>query len=378
MKKKLILEAKSVISPNKTGVGDYTDNLISAYSQLDKTRTIKLACFKRSSQEKLNTNNKYELKENFIPFKLANRLNHYRLMPRLDLFFGSGIYMYPNFSWWPSGNSPSVCVIHDLVCYTHPETMDQNNLKFLLKDIPRAIQKSNAIIAVSQSTKNDIIKYTNADPDKIHIVNPGVDNKIYRPEAAKDFEKIKNKYNLSNNYFLVQSTLEPRKNIERIIEAYRLLPTDIKEKYSLVLAGKLGWKSAEIVKSINSAKQAGENIITTDYVVDKDLPSIYAQAKIQLVPSLYEGFGMNIVKAMASGTPVIASNNSSMTDLVGKSGILVNPTNTDEITEAITRIIYDKDLYDQLSSDGLQKSANYTWQSSAMQLKKVLDLLDHQ
>ena len=231
--------------------------------------------------------------------------------------------------------------------------------------------KSDLIITISESAKADIIKHFNIDEKKIKIVTPGIDLQKYSYKYSKsELENIRKKYNLPKNYILYLGTIEPRKNIERIVKAFKKYKKEINDDLKLVIVGRKGWKYDNIMKLIESM---GTDIIITGYIDEEDKVPIYKLAQIFVFPSLYEGFGMPILEAMASKTPVITSNISSMPEVAGNAGMLVDPFNENEIFEAYKKILSDDELKKEMVQKGLEQAKKFEWKKSVEMLEKIYE-----
>ena len=182
-----------------------------------------------------------------------------------------------------------------------------------------------------------------------------------------------NRYGLPEQYILCLGNLEPRKNIERLLQAYaKLLKNQSLLEYKLVLVGGKGWKYENIFKQIEQLGLS-DQVVSTGYVAEEDKAAIYQMAKLFVYPSLYEGFGMPIAEAMAAGVPVITSNVSSMPEVAGDAGILIDPKNVEDITDAMQRLLLDEVLHKQCVQRGLQQCMKFTWEQSADTLVKMYE-----
>ena len=244
-----------------------------------------------------------------------------------------------------------ILTVHDLIPLIFPQYHNlRRNIYFRLFLKP-ALTRADKIIAVSNNTKADLIKYFHLSEAKIKVIHLGVDNK-FKPTINKE---ILIKYNLPTDYLLFVGTLEPRKNLERLIQAYNSL--HITQK--LVIVGKKGWDYKKLLKH--------KNIQFTDYVEEKDLPAIYSQAKLFIYPSLYEGFGLPVLEAMACGCPTITSNLSSLPEVAGDAALLINPYSVQDIARAINKLLNNSQLRLELSRKGLIQSKKFTWKQCAAQ-----------
>ena len=183
-------------------------------------------------------------------------------------------------------------------------------------------------------------------------------------------DKVKARYKINRDYILFVGTLEPRKNITNIIRAYNMLPHHLKYNHLLVICGKKGWYYEEIFRTVEELNLE-DNVIFTGYVPDKDVPLLMNGAKVFVYPSFYEGFGLPPLEAMACGTPVISSNVSSIPEVVGNAGILVNPNNVEELSDAIVRVVSNEELRAQLSEKGLRQANKFSWRATVEKTVEV-------
>jgi glycosyltransferase involved in cell wall biosynthesis len=268
---------------------------------------------------------------------------------------------------------PSVIVIHDLTVFipgisqTHKKSTKLKEKLFLRF----AISRARAVVADSYSTKKDIEKFFNIPSEKISVIHLAA-GKEFEPKKNKDLleEKLL-KYKIKFPYILFVGTLEPRKNILGLLDAFKELVAQQETfGYKLVLAGKRGWYYEEIFKRIEDLRLR-EKVVITDYVLDEDLPYLYTGAECFIYPSFYEGFGLPALEALACGCPVITSDISSLPEVVGESALLVNPRDKKEIVSALNKILSDKELRANLVNKGLKQAQNFSWEKSAEDLLKI-------
>lgn len=264
--------------------------------------------------------------------------------------------------------------IHDLTFYLYPETVEEKHLKFLQSNIQRSAQRPDKIITISQSSKCGLIERLKMDPDKIEIVYPGVDPLFYQESLdITRAESIRKKYQLPSQYILYMGTLEPRKNIERIIESFvsfRVNSQVLGKEFKLVLAGKKGWLYHSIFEKVK-AYGLEQEVIFTDYVEEKDKPILYRLASLFMFPSLYEGFGIPVLEAMASGVPVITSNSSSLPEVTGEAAVLVDPYDVEGMAVAMEKVLSEETLRQALISEGYKQIQRFNWEDSANQLYQI-------
>jgi glycosyltransferase involved in cell wall biosynthesis len=259
---------------------------------------------------------------------------------------------------------PTVATIHDLAIFVTKDAKPA--LKTYLAEtllMRFAVSKSSHIVAVSESTKRDLVKTFGTTNAKITTTPLGYDQKVYTTKAEGD-QKILDEYKIKPGYLLFVGTLEPRKNIVGILNAYNKLPTELQDKHKLVIGGKKGWFYEEIFATVTELGLEN-NVVFLGRVPDEHLPALYRQAKIFLFPSFYEGFGLPPLEAMGCGTPVIVANNSSLPEVVGEAGSKVDPYNAGSIKEAIVTLLTDKELYNKRKELVVAQAKKFTWQRTA-------------
>ena len=257
----------------------------------------------------------------------------------------------------PPSALPKVTTVHDLVPFKFPQTTTDSIRQTHRKRLAWVARESSAVIAVSQSTKKDLIELLKIPEEKIHVIYEGVESR-YSPQPPAITAAIKRKYHLEGDYLFSLSTLEPRKNQDRLIQAY----TQIKDKYpglKLVLGGKTGW--GEKIKPV-------EGVIMPGFIPDADLPALYSGCIAFPFPSLYEGFGLSPLQAMACGAAVVTSNVSSMPEVVGKAGVLVDPEDVKSIKAGIIRAIKNRA---DLRAKSIKRASQFTWEETAKKTYQV-------
>ena len=258
-----------------------------------------------------------------------------------------------------------VLTVHDLSFVKFPELFTFAKRLYKRLMTPLSLKRADRIIAVSQNTKNDIVAIYGVAPEKITVVHNGVGNNFVPVKDEASLKCAKNKYGLPDRYVLCVGTIEPRKNIIRLIKAYE----KIMARQPLVIVGKPGWLSEPIIKGIRSS----DRVIWLDNVETHDLPAIYSLASLFVYPSLYEGFGLPVLEAMACGTPVITSDLSSLPEVAGDAALLVDPNSVDEIALAIKRLLEDQGLRKDLISKGCLQAKKYSWEKCARETTKVYE-----
>jgi glycosyltransferase involved in cell wall biosynthesis len=234
--------------------------------------------------------------------------------------------------------------------------------------LPRTLKSADKIITISHHTKQDLTKYLKVPEDKIKVIHLAA-NENYKPLNENEINTIKQKYNLNYPFILYVGGLAPNKNVERLIKAYyKLKKQDVKHK--LIITGVKRWKYKSIFETIDKLNLQ-KDVIFAGYVPDEDLPALYNAADLFVYPSLYEGFGLPPLEAMACGTPVITSNASSLPEVVGDAGIMVNPYDVDELAKAMYEVLTNDGLREELSKKGLERAKLFSWKKCAEEHLKV-------
>lgn len=286
-----------------------------------------------------------------------------------DIFFSMGHYG-PRFS-----KAPYVVTIHDLSYLHFPEMFNKNDLYQLTYWSKYSIQNSAHVITVSKSTKEDIVRSYGVDPSKITVTYEGFDEKRFKPQTKTKTDLVREKYMIDGDYIIFVGTLQPRKNIERLIEAFKLL--DIgnlhfrQKTLQLVICGKKGWLFDSVFQKVKDLKLE-DKIIFTDFVPNEDLPALIFGAEAYVLPSLWEGFGIPVIEAQACLVPVIVSNSSSLPEVVGESGILVDPTDIKSIGDGIRTALKDG-IRTVLVKKGLKNIKRFSWQKCAQDTLIILE-----
>lgn len=268
---------------------------------------------------------------------------------------------------------PTVITIHDIAFLLgfkgHFPTKDLLlNTLFTM----HAIRYADRIIAVSEATKRDVMQRFNLDPSKVSVCYHGCDD-IFRPEEdAGKIEELKAKFAIRGDYILFVGVLQPRKNLLRLIEAFAILKSMRGIPHKLVIAGKKGWLCDGI---LSAAKGYGieEEVIFTGYVDEFDLPVLMSGASVFVLPSLYEGFGLPALEAMACGTPVIVANVSSLPEVVGDAGLLVDPYDLARLADAIYSVLTDASLRARMRQSGLARARLFSWKKAAERTLAILE-----
>ncbi len=269
---------------------------------------------------------------------------------------------------------PYVLVVHDISYEFMPQYFTKREVARFKLTIPYSVKRAVKIITGSEHSKNDLVKFYKVPPEKIAVMHYGVSEVFRRDYPVAVIEQARKKYANDVPYILYVGNIQPRKNLKRLLEAFVALRAQKKIHHKLVIVGKKAWLYNEVFAFIKGSKYINE-IVLTGYLSDEELAVAYKAADFFVYPSLYEGFGLPVVEAMAQGIPVITSNNSSLREIARDAALLVNPEKTIEIQSAILALAADRALHRSLAEKSLEKSRTYSWDKTAMQTKTLFDEL---
>lgn len=350
-----------------TGIGTYTYQLITNLSKYDSSNQY-LTFLPKNSNLKLGDNFsiKYTSDSSNNSFwdnvKVPNLLNDFNM----ELYHvpQNGVGLSDNV------NCPKTITLHDIIPLKMPETVSDRYLKIFIEEIPKILDICDGIITVSEFSKLDIANEFNFPIEKI-FVTPLAAEDIYKPINRSYCKNIiKDKYHIDNNFILYVGGYSPRKNIIGIMEAFSLLNKNLKKDLKIVITGR---KGLSYERYRDRAIQLGisDYVIFTDFIPLEDLPLFYNASEFLIYPSFYEGFGLPPLEAMACGTPVIASNVTSVPEVCKNSAILVNPNDVDELSYSIERVLTDSFLKLTMIERGLNTSNKYSWKNTALDTIKA-------
>ena len=263
-----------------------------------------------------------------------------------------------------------VSTVHDFSFYVYPQWHPQERLDYFHTYFFKNVQKSDWIITGSEFSKKEIIHYLEYPEEKITVINHGVDLELYKVYGNDILNATKNKFDLKDNFLLFVGSIEPRKNLVNLLNAYHPLSEDIKAKYPLILVGFKGWENDEVMKAIEKEKKYVKYL---GYLSDKALAHVYNLASLFIYPSLYEGFGIPPLEAMACGTAVISSNAASLPEACGDAVTYIDPEKPEDIADKIEYILNDVAMRNNMILKGLERVQRFTWERSAHEHKKIFD-----
>ncbi len=301
--------------------------------------------------------------------------------PRLEWIVGGQIDLLhaTDFVLPPSQARHKVVTVHDLAFLHYPEAAMPSLHHYLNTVVPRSIRRADHVLADSQNTANDLQEFWQIPAQRISVVQGGVDQTRFQPVVAQDeLERVRSKYQIGDRPFILGlSKLQPRKNFARLIRAFHLARQDARIPHKLVIGGSKGWLFEEIFATVQELGLA-DDVLFPGYVDDVDLPALYSAASFFAYPSLYEGFGLPIIEALACDTPVLTADNSCLPEAGGPGALYVDALSVESIADGIVRLATDDSLRRSLRRAGREHAAQFTWQRSAQQLlaayHRLLDL----
>lgn len=271
----------------------------------------------------------------------------------------------------------TVLTVHDLTFIRDPESAFPRLRRYLNRVVPRSVARAVHVLADSLATKNDIVELFGTQPEKITVLYGGVDARFAPVQQPDRLAAVRARYGIGQGTFILGiGTIQPRKNYRRLIQAFADLGPSA-ANLQLVIAGGKGWMYDQIFAEVKQLGLEG-HVIFPGFVDDDDLPALYSAAEMLAYPSIYEGFGLPILEAMACGTPVATSRTSSLPELAGEAALLVEPADVAGITDAMRRLLQDSDLRRRLVAEGFGQARKFTWDKAARQLLGIYESLGAQ
>ncbi len=374
---KIAIDGNEANVHTKVGISEYAFELLKQF-QLHQTPDLTYSVYlKDTPQNDMPKEGESWNYRVFGPKKLWTQwrlpLDLYAHRPRPDVFFTPSHYA-PRFS-----PVPTVISIMDVSYLRFPELFHSSDLYQLRNWTKYSVSHAKAVLTISNSSKDDIIKSYGIHSDRVHVIYPGI--KQIAPPAGRagngkerivTMKELKEKYSLNDNFVLFVGTLQPRKNIERLVESFSILLRDNKHKdLQLVLVGKKGWLYEPILESPQKYG-VKDSVKFLDYVPNDDLPELYKNARCYVLPSLYEGFGLPVLEAMKYDCPVITSNVSSLPEAGGDAALYIDPMDATNIAETIKKVIGSEKLRQDMIEKGRKQISKFSWEKAAKETLGVL------
>lgn len=275
--------------------------------------------------------------------------------PRVDVFHASHQLRHP------PRNKKLTATVYDMTCWLAPELHMAKNVKGAKAFAETVLKRADGLVAISECTRADSAKILGIDPEKIAVIYPGVAGPYFEmtPEIGRETARS---YGLSRPYALFVGTVEPRKNVSTLLDAYQQLPGSLRGEFDLVVIGPAGWGERSVIARLESGIPGVRYL---GYVPEAALPGLTAGAAVFLYPSLYEGFGLPVAQAMAAGTPVITSHLSSLPEVAGGAALLLDPRSPNEIRAALEKLLLSPPLRADLAQKGRERARQYRWELCA-------------
>jgi len=350
----------------RVGVGVYVRGLISSLGKTDKENEYFIIVNRNRKEDFIPMQNNFHKIDSSVTYSdyLKRDLWEQLYLPlklhrhKIDVYHGPN-YVLPYFT-----NIKTVLTMYDMISFLPDNWYKPLARARVQKLITISSKKANKIITGSENSKRDIIKILGVPEKKVRVIYIGIDDMYKSINNRHRMDSVKTRYNIAGRFILHVGSLNPRKNIPRLIEAYSRLPQDILREYQLVIAGKRSWGADEIFTKVKQLRLE-DKVVFTGFVEDNDLHLLMSAASLLVFSSLYEGFGIPPLEAMACGVPVVASNTSSIPEVVGDAALLLNPYNVEEIADAMYRALTDEQLRNELRQKGFERVNQFSWEKAA-------------
>lgn len=361
------------IGAQQGGNETYIRNLIRALAEIDSNNRYTLYLANAKAAEEWRTG----FTKQFTNFEVRSLppptpLVRVPVALAFELRFRPVDLLHVQFTAPPFCPVPVVATIHDLAFEHLPETFTRRGSFQLKLTVRKTAKKAARIATVSEYSRQDLLRTYRLPPEKVVVTYNGVEPHFScQPASTNELDLIRQRFGIQRDFILAVGSLQPRKNLVRLIRAYAKLRSEHEQfNYQLVIVGRKLWLADSIFDEVNRQKWAAD-VILTGYVTDEDLPALYRTATAFVYPSIFEGFGLPPVEAMACGTPVITSNLSSLPEIVGDAAVLIDPYNEQDLAAGLLRVVNDEQLRVRLRSRGIEQAKKFTWRTAA---EKTLEL----
>lgn len=359
----------------RAGVGRYTRNLVGALAQLDHENAYTLFCA-GDGPEKREWPANFAIRTTPLSQRMLTAGWHKLKLPvSVEWFAGpSDIFHSPDFTLPPLNAAAGVVTIHDLSFLKVPQCADPGLRDYLTRRVPSSVARAARVLADSENTRRDILELLDTPEDKVSVVYAGVEPRFRPVRDPQRLAEVRDRYQLPELFVLFVGTIEPRKNLARLISAHAQMRRQTGLPHQLVLSGSRGWLYEGIFEQVR-AEGLTADVRFPGFVADEDLPALYTLADLFAFPSLYEGFGLPPLEAMACGTPVVASRNSSLPEVLGAAAVFVDAEDVAGLADAMARVLGDLTLRARLADLGRAQAARFTWEDAASQLMKSYETI---
>jgi len=284
----------------------------------------------------------------------------------IDLYHSPG-YVLPLFF-----SVPSIVTIHDIIALRFPQYCRKSNVMYYKIFLPYAVGKAERVITISKTVKEELVRYLRVPEEKISVIYPGIDNSFRPVTNSETLSEVRTRYNVPEKFILFVGNLEPKKNLKRLLDAFCKMKALREINHKLVITGKKGWKYKDIFKTVQNSGLT-DDVIFTGYCRLDDLPALYSMADLFTFPSLYEGFGIPPLEAMACGTPVLASDRGALPETTGGCALLINPEDIDDIVRGMITLLFNGNMRKSCVHKGRKWAGCFTWERATKETLKVYE-----
>lgn len=364
----------ALAAENRSGTGRYTTELVRHLARLDSQNEYVVVGHEGSPlRAALRRHANCRLLEQPQRSRLARIWWEQRRLPGLIAREGLDVFHAPAFVLPGRSPAPTVATIHDLVFMRYPETFGYFRRNYFHWAIPRSAYRATRIIADSEATQRDLRDLLQVHQERIRVIPLGVSEAFFEPASVDALERVRSEFMLPEDYLLTVGTIEPRKNLVRLLDAYALVKARLRRRCpALVLVGRKGWKYDEVFGRI-AARDLRGDVIWCDFLPDDVVHAVFQRATVFACLSLHEGFGLPLLEAMASGVAVVASDRSSMPELVGEAGVLVDPLDPGAIAEALVGLLKTDERRSELAKRARERARAFSWERTARETLAVYE-----
>ena len=370
------VDARPAAFSQKTGVGYYTWNLLRLLPVVDPaTDYVAWYLDARGPRRRIvSYGPRLRERRTRIPSRWFEMASERWELPRLEWFLRFDVLLAPNFVPPPSRRGRLVVTVHDLAFRRFPQTAPHGTRRWLSR-FERSLSRADTVIAVSEATRRDLEELYGIPPSRVTVVPLGVDMHVFRPAPGDEAARVRARFGIDGPYLLYLGGIEPRKNLPALLRAFSGLPTDLRP--SLVVAGSgVAWnpEGPSLLQGALAAlaKDVRSRVRLTGYVSEVDKVALLGGAEALVYPSLYEGFGLPVIEAMACGTPVLTSSVSALPEVAGDAALLVDPHDVGSIRDGIVRLLTDGPLRARLKEAGVERASGFSWERTARLTAEVL------
>lgn len=374
----IYIEADAITYEKMSGIGHVTAELLKSYDKLMITRTdLRVIAIVPYGTKRLTQQRFPFARVMFRSLPFSQKYINYALtrtsLPiAMDVWFGKGIYIFPNYKTWWVPFSKSVTFVHDVAFRLHPDTVNPKNLLYLNANFSRWIKRADKIASISRASAKEFAEFYPAYANKVEIVYLGVDPSVYYPRRKSEIQQSLDIYNFPRNYFLYVGNIEPRKNLMVLLDAYKIYCDKTSDPAALILIGGDGWRNENITQKIKELQQAGHAVYRpSGYIPDEHLPMLYSGARAVVSVSLHEGFGLTPLEADACGVPVVISDLPVFREVLRQvPAEFVDPMDVHGIAAALGKQTTNKPRI------GKRPPVEHTWDKTALNLTAIIDRMN--